>query len=456
MSTALANFLKNNEYSLGMEEYTDGEQKLEVHVASEPSVDHDLAELAEAELKQDEIARDCDTAMEMYVGMEAYHDLLCNALDNGGISAETAAFMQVAVEQYEVQFSTDTPVMPSLEAFGGSSSRQISTQASAEGFKEKMKQLWEATKKILKALLNMLKDVVTKATYAAERLEKRAEEVAKKAGGMGSTTSRKTDKITLKGGGSLERVFLDGKYVGDDILTTAGVFAEVNVNLPKNLAKYISDAASVIQGINPSEPLTVNSMNALLDLDDVRKSFKAAKVINDKRFPSGTDVYRSQTMPGNMAVFMTTPSAESKEQQLADLQSKGKLVLLPVVEAKKAPTEHEVKVGDVSELRTRAQRIKDTANKIVNSKKDYAALENAIAQAMDAGDKLSKKAESAEMDKATETAVKHTLRGIMVIQRMSGNVNGILSHSVRTLNSQLAIVERELAAYGSTAVTTTD
>lgn len=450
MTIALAAFLQQNADSLGLEEFSDGEQKLEVHVASEPSIDHDVAEMAEAELKQDEIARDCDTALEMYCGMEAYHNLLEQALDNGGISAESAAFMQVAVERYEAQFPTEEQAMPALEAFGGSSSRAASTQAAMSGLKEKMKKLWEATKMILKALMNMIKDVVTKATFAAERLEKRADAVAKKASGMNSA-KKNAETITVKGG-SLERVFMEGKYIGDDIVTSAGVFAEINVNLPKGLAKYVSDVASGIQSIDPTKGLTPGAMNAFTELNKIQEALTTAVVTSDKRFPDDVTVARSKTMPGNQAVYFSIPKKKDDPTQI-DF-TKTKLILLPVPDAKAAPTEHEISISVVGNLKTRATKIREVANKIANSSKDYATLENAIKQAMDAGDKLEERAAKAEMDKITENVVKYTLKNLSIIQRMAGNVNGVLSHSVRTLNAQLAIVERELSAYSTSEAKT--
>lgn len=433
--------------TVSVEEYSDGEQKLAEPVSSEPSIDAVVGEMAEAELEQNEINRDMATLNESQESLERYQDLLTEALDNGGISAESASFVRLGLERIESLYGMDEPMTPGLEAFGGSSSQMHATQVSVEKLSDTIKKGWEAIKRALASLMKAISDVVTKALAGVSRLEKRAKALEAKAKSLSGSPKEAELKLPNPG-----KVFAGDKFEGLNPEVILGLMMYTTNVLPEQVIKYVDNIASTISGTDPAKDGALDAAaHKLMGFDAALAGFPGNAVGSDKRFPDGVDAKRSDVMPGNVALYASHPKAgEGDElQKLRRLASDLRVELLSVPDAKAAPSEHTIKVPSPRELALAAAKI----TKVTTVASKAAGRKDSISQAIDklvkAGDSLREKADKAEMEAEQAKKVEAILRATMAVQRMLGNsVNGVLAYGVRTMNAQLAVVERCIAMYG--------
>lgn len=429
-------------------ELSDGEQKLDVHVAPEASVDQELAEMEESKIKQDEIQKDCETMVEAQSAMEDYAALLTHAMDNGGVNDQAAAFMRLGMERFEDLFGLEEPLTPSVEAFGGSASKQHSTQVSVESIAEKLKQAWEAIKRALTALVNAIKDTYAKATNAAGRLEKRANELRTKAQQV-KGKQPKESKVSISGANKL---YADGVWKGDDVALMGGFMTYALGRYPESALKYADAVINTVTQMQP-EKLTKSSAATLLkSTDTILNEFKGTSVpSDDKRFPGGVEVKRTEVLPGNMAMYISQPDVKGDElATLKKLASTLRADMLAVPSAKVGEKTHEVSVATGDVLANRAGQIANAAGIIAKSKTNSDKIKKVVDDLMKAGDGLKERADKAELSDEQKQIVDATLRGLVAIQRLlGGTINGVIAYGVRTLNAQLVVVERQLAAYGS-------
>lgn len=433
--------------STGMEEFTDGEQKLEVVAASEPSIDHEVAEMVEAKIEQDEISRDTDTLVEAQESLEAYMSLLEQGLEDGGISGQSAAFLRQGLERYEDMFGLEAPLTPAVEAFGGSASQKHSTTVSMEALSDTLKKGWEALKRALAALWNAVKDVYAKATGAAKKIEARAVELRTAASGLAGKKPA-SETITIK---NPKRLFADGQWVGMEIKATRGLLETMTKTYPESVLKYIADVASSISSFDPTAEHAEAQINAILDIDEIFKKFPgSATPANDTRFPAGVEAKRTDIMPGNQALYIARPDMTGKGdlEQLKKLSSKLQVVLMEAPTAKKAPESYELTVDKPMNLVKAAAEIASAAHAVSKIQKDDEKIKKAIDELNKAGDTLRDKADKAELNDEQRKTVDAMLRGLVAVQKLLGTgLNGAVSYGVSTLNAQLSVVERQIAAY---------
>ncbi len=434
--------------STGMEEFSDGEQKLDVVTSSEPSVDHEVAEMVESKIEQDEISRDTDTLVEAQESLEAYMDLLSEGMENGGISAQSAAFMRLGMERFEEMFGLEQPLTPSVEAFGGSASQMHSTTVSLEALSDTLKKGWEALKRALNALIKAVQDVYAKATKASAKLEDRASKIRSAASGLAGKKPS-SDTIEIKGA---KRLFADGEWVGENVDLVRGLMEMMSKKYPEAVLRYVNDVANAVSKFDPTAENADAQIQTILDLDGVFNQFPGSNIpSNDTRFGGKVDAKRTKIMPGNQALYIARPNLTEKGdlEGLKSLNGKLIVALMEAPDAKKAPESYELKVGKPLDLVQSASKIASCAALIGKMGKDREKIDKAIDELLKAGDALKEKADKAELNEEQKKTVNAMLRGLVAVQKLLGTgLNGAVSYGVSTLNAQLTVVERQIAAYG--------
>lgn len=451
MTTSIRKFMAGNSeeaLTFGMEDFTDGEQKLDVHVSPEASVDEVVGEMAEAEVKQREIARDCDTAMQAKTALEGYVDLMEKSLDTGGISGDVYEPIRMGLESYGESLGLEeSENLPARNDFGGSSSRQSATKAAIGKGSGMIKKAWEVLKRILNALANAIKDVMAKASFAARRLEKRCGELAAQTNRMtGSVLESGKEVIELKG---TDKLFSDGRFMGADFKTMAGFARSVSGGLTDASIKYMSEVASRIRGIDPSKELTDEQAAVSLGLIDIVKQQAAMTKVNDQRFPKDAEVFRAAVLPGSKALYMSAPQGNSKKQRVERLNTLFRLELMSIPNAKKPSDKEQINVKSLQVLRAQLTEAAKIANMIAKSDSKVSAFENAVKQLKEAGDALQAKAEKAEMSSNTSQNVRILLNSVAAIQKSKSGISGGLAHTVTTVNAMVSLIERQMAQYSA-------
>ena len=137
-------------------------------------VNQDAAEGEAAEADVEEAADTAEALESIVVAMEA-----CVA--NGGLNRDAANVVNLAVGHMYARVGIRTKAMPALESFGSNSSRIGSTQIALEGIKEEIQRIWKAIVDAIKKSIAWVTDHFMKIFGAAQKMEKRADALAKRA-----------------------------------------------------------------------------------------------------------------------------------------------------------------------------------------------------------------------------------------------------------------------------------
>jgi len=443
----LKNWIQSNpELSLGLETMTDGEQTLHVIESPDASISDDVAEMVEVKITQDEIERDTDALVEAQESLEAYSVLIMDAMTNGGVTAQSAGFMRQGLERYEELFGVE-PMTPSTEAFGGSASQAYSSAVSLESISSALKKGWEALKRAMAALMNVIQDVYARATDTADRLSKRATAKAIEFRRIQQTEPSSPD-LEIKKAALL---FADGEFVGRNVDMTRGFVHYMTGKYREDVQAYVDRVAASVGKYEPDAADAGPQINSILDIDGLFDKFEGSALpANDTRFGGDTLAKRTAIMAGNKAMYIARPDLTSKGElaELSKLSSKLQVSMLDVTTAKAPPESYTLKVSNPKDLAGTATRIAAAAAAIHKSKKDSDAIKASVDKLVKAGDSLRERADKAELTEEQKRTVNALLRGLSAVQKLLGSsVTGAISYGVSVLNAQLRLVERQASFY---------
>lgn len=192
---------------LGLE---DGDDTPELNVEPEvgEGVDGGAVEVADA---TDEVVEADQTAEELSEAHEAL-DEVSEALEedaaNGGISKESARYAHLAIKAACGRFYSPAiaQAIPSVESFGGSSSRLRNTQIALESIGSMLKSFWDAIVRQIKKLWATVKNWYLKVLDAAPRMKKKAEALAKKSADITGAADEKSFDL-----GQMHQLHINGK-----------------------------------------------------------------------------------------------------------------------------------------------------------------------------------------------------------------------------------------------------
>lgn len=209
------------------------------------SVETDLIEIAEDVAEQQEAEANVEEAGEVVEALESLYDKMDIAAKNGGMDKIAASMATEHLHYLYDQVGVRGSKMPSLESFGGTSSRISQTKLAMEDIKEKAKELWKKIVGYFERAIQWAVDFFNKIFGAWEKLEKRAAKLQKAAEGMKGEAKEKT----------FESESLMGKlFVGTgapNVEATLGKFSA----LVKSLAtrNNVGQVDEIVKGLEASD-----------------------------------------------------------------------------------------------------------------------------------------------------------------------------------------------------------
>ena len=251
-----------------------------------------------------EIVSDMKGIDDAKASVEAYLGILRGMRENGyEITQELADTMRVGLEAIDPNFFSSTVV--SNEELDVSDKHLSARDATESKLTGKMKSLMEAAKNALMRVLNALMDFWRSFTQDSSKLKDRLKGLRSKVGVLDGGKEMKV--------GGLNRLSIGSEFVGDSPEAIKNVEKVADVALiswPSKLVEILKkfDASSSYYfGVKPGE-----SARMLDAADDVlRQSFRGFTSVNPSekaKVPSGllnsTDVYMSDVLPGNRALFV--------------------------------------------------------------------------------------------------------------------------------------------------------
>jgi len=146
-------------------------------------------------------AMEIEAVSNSIVGLEALAEQIEASLEGGGLDRFGAGLVTVAVESHLGQFGIKVEdAIPSLESFGGESTREQATTISVESIKEKANDLIKWLVGKFEEVRQKIMEWYKKSFSTAASLKASAEKLAKAAGESNGTLKDDVEKIKLGGG----------------------------------------------------------------------------------------------------------------------------------------------------------------------------------------------------------------------------------------------------------------
>jgi hypothetical protein len=210
----------------------DGDETTNTEVGEQPIADEVSAPVADVAEAAAEVAEEEEALADLTTDADQTEDLqgAVEVATNGGeeaMSAESAAWVRLALHQITGKYGITSDVMPSLESFGGSSGRRAATRATLEGISDFLKKIWNAIKAQIQKVWAYMKNWYLKVLDAAPRLKKKAEAVSKRSENM--TGSPESKDVS----GPLKQLHIDGKAPDGSLL--AAKFKKISETLELGL-----------------------------------------------------------------------------------------------------------------------------------------------------------------------------------------------------------------------------
>lgn len=202
----------------------------DVIVDTTDSVENAIAEADDAEEAVDENIEQSEELEEAAEGLESIRDLMIEAQQRGGLSLQAARMANIAVESYAARIGIQSAIMPSMESFGGSSTRLRATNLSVESIGDWIKKAWETLKAIVVKIATNIYNYFEKLFNASKALERRAEKL------KNFKASGKPKEATIKSKGLAKKIAIGTKA---DMSPSTGIAL-----FSKTALGYVGDANS--------------------------------------------------------------------------------------------------------------------------------------------------------------------------------------------------------------------
>jgi len=159
----------------------------------------DIADMAPDAAEMEEASSAAEALTESSADLGEVADAIAISAKAGGISTEAAVYARLAIRGIVGRHSMALAdaMVPSMESFGGSSSRQRATASMEGAITEALKSFWNAIVAKMKKLFAYVKNWIMKVFGAAPKLKARAIAIGKKAASITGAAEEKTMDLSL-------------------------------------------------------------------------------------------------------------------------------------------------------------------------------------------------------------------------------------------------------------------
>jgi hypothetical protein len=327
------------------------------------SAEADMAELNAERGEIDAHDNAIDEAEAGATALEAIREQLILADKEGGLTRGGAGVLRVSLEHIYGRLGIPTDkVTPAMESFGGSATRQSSTQIAIENLSETAANIWkkivEWSKKIWDWIVkwyNKLFDTNTKVKARAEALKQVAATVAK---------AQKQEQEIDNAGLAKALSFANGVNFDETVTSLDHFVKQFNNGASKYFGSIQKLIESVKSGANPG------NQNA----DQYSFGLQKESSIEGVSAPDGAAMYSSPELPGRVRIVSVWSEANVEHCQF-------KKINLPVEgEATKVPT------LDSAQIERAADLVIEITTAVANSRQGLDAAGGAFKELMAAAE----------------------------------------------------------------------
>lgn len=154
-------------------------------VAADDTIEIEIADAAEAEHEAEEQSDNVEELGEISEGLESILISMESAMQDGGLSPQSALFMQHAVQAHVGRLGMSAgDVTPSMESFGGASGQAAATTISMEGIGDTIKKIWLAIKNAVAKAIQAVKNFFAKIFGGVGKLKSRIDSLKTTVAGL--------------------------------------------------------------------------------------------------------------------------------------------------------------------------------------------------------------------------------------------------------------------------------
>jgi hypothetical protein len=453
-------FVKKNtlDGTAALEHFQEGLETDFSRLDPSPSLESFIIEINDICSEQRAVSKDIAALSNAMSGMEDYRSLLEYSLQKDGVSKETIVAMSVGLEQYGKLLGGDIEVFPSLENFDDV---KKGTRELAQKIWEWIKKAWTVAKSIMRSLINRLKDLRVKLMLGTQRAAKRCGELAQRAKSMYGVKVQAGTTIDVK---SPQKLLVGNVFEGQNTTLTKNITSQFMIEIPHILSTAINRAADEFKKYDGDlADVMFYHATSYFNLRSLTQKTVSA---SDKRF-SGLvssdkeiQVHRSETLPGNKAVYWTEVKGnsskmtfektfeESAETNAYQFIASQRLELLPVLDEDTKGNDKgysEIELRKAEELFKSATDLAAVCKQILSGSSSIDGLSQAYDRLGATSDILVNKLKDKDLDKKDESAIKVMLNHVNKLNTMGTSVGGMLSYLIGLVGGQLSIIELELS-----------
>lgn len=398
---------------------------------AEETVEQGALEVTEAagEVEQQEEA--AEQLEEAAATMESIYQSLQASLENGGMSADAAVYLNHAVTATLRSVGVRNTKLPSLESYGGATGRLTATKLSMESVADWLKSLWTAIKNAVIKAIAWVKDFFAKLFGGAEKLIKRVEELEKEAAKMKS--EKPESKIQFRSVSKLHTTGkADAKAFQDGLDVTKDVIATAYTSLPA--------ISKEMNGIYADKMGKLAKAKGKEDQNKIYAESQAAVgSALSKEAGAAEKLSKAGVMAGGVTVHSEKPSAEKSETMAMSLR--------PIQKFAQIEESQEMDALDSGAVKAMLATVKAIATSIKEKKSTIEQMEKDRKDAVDTYEKAVKDIEKGGPNFVDRAIVGWYMRGIR--KNYAGFLTTLSSHGFSAARAALVLCEKSIAAYGT-------
>lgn len=385
--------------------------------------------------------------------LEAYLSILTQAQASGGMTAAEAKFMHVGLRSYTRKTGIVTGVA-SVEDFTGIVGSRRATTISIESLKEHVSRAWEAFKMAFKAAMAAMDDWYQSTFSGASKVVTRAKALKQQLSGLRGAPD--TAEFELS---NASNYCVDGKFIGQDLSHLADLVSYFTKGWGSNVLGVVEDFNKLVKDYK------FEDLNYQSSVMGITRRLSAGNYVSqdasgDNRFRKDVVVKRSSTLPGNVALYQSTPAKDGDDGSVLAAFGGVAFRIASVPDASAAPAKVNVHTAQTSALSKRLDdviRMGDQLNGLSNTK---AKIETALDATMNALEHMRMNADVRDFENQDtsrtfidpESTMTSAINTSTALQRLvTTDFNGVLSYCVRQLAAQVSLVQAEMNHYGATS-----
>lgn len=386
-----------------------------------------------------------DDAIEVAEALESLALTLESAIkDKGGMDPVAAAIADQYTQSLYARVGMTRQSVAALESYGGTSTRQRSTQIALEDIGEAAKKIWDKIVESIKKAIAWVKERFAKIFGAAEKMQKRAKALQERAANTSGTAEEKTFES--------ERL-VKSLHIGGAVTA-----------LPAKIGEVSKIGNNIFSGVTAWNSTLGDGILDLLDSPAKAPEFKfepAPTALSTLLKPageghgdagSGMQFKVSDELPGGQAIVARLPAVEGelKGEDAIDRLSRTNIIVGAFNPKAKTPSKTQVATLSPSDCENIAKSVETIAEEIASYKRNLDKLASTKDKIVAAAGKAQKAADnSSDEDGKAERSNNKSLAklGMAVPKLIDQPATSFATYGLNTGKAALDYVELSLNQY---------